>query len=286
MSLSLSAGQRRGSLTHFAQNHVALTVAACVSLGAAAGVLFGQVIMPEPPTVALEAESDDYRMIGYAAPAKRRSPAEARKCDTADVGCNPYLPVPQMNIEMGLKYAVQFVNGIEGTSLVAYLDTLARPPVWTIGHGTTRVNGVAVHKGMTCTQEECDRWSMEDMRVTALFVVAHTRVALTDWQLGALISFTYNEGVGTYLNSTVLEALNQGLYRVAADRLLEYDIAGGKRLRGLDTRRGRERAMFLGQGPQQFTTFIAPPVPTGVSGVVSTVSEADRLNQEQIDKFT
>lgn len=283
MSLSLSVGQRRGSLTHFAHNHIVLVAAVCISLGGAAGVLFGQAIMPEQGTALPEVESEDYRAIAYAAPAhKRRSLHTMPKCDAADAECNPYPAVPQMNIEASLKYAVQIVNTIEGTALVAYLDTLANPPVWTIGHGTTRVNGKLVYKGQRCTQEECDLWSMNDMRDAALYVVAHTRVALTDWQLGALTSFTYNEGVGTFYNSTVLAALNKGLYQVAADRLLEYDEAGGKRLRGLDTRRGRERAMFLGKGPQQFTTFIAPPVVDSVS----EVSDADRLNDEQIAKFT
>lgn len=286
MSHSLSAGQRRGSLTHFAHNHMILTVAVCVSLGAAAGMMLGHAIVPEPGTAMLEGDGEEYRMVGYAVPAQKRRPLAAPKCDAADAGCNPYLPVPQMNVEAGLKYAVQFINAIEGTSLVAYLDTMARPPVWTIGHGTTRIAGQPVKQGMHCTQEECDRWSLEDMRYAALYVVAHTTVALTDWQLGALISFTYNEGIGTFYNSTVREALNKGLYQVAADRLLEYDMAGGKRLRGLDTRRGRERAMFLGKGPQQFTTFIAPPVPSEAAKPISGMSEADRLNQMQIDKFT
>jgi lysozyme len=283
VSLSLSIGQRRGSLTHFAHNHILLVAAVCVSLGGAVGVLFGQIIVPEQGTALPELESDDYRAIAYGAPPahKRRSLHATPKCNAADIGCNPSLPVPKMNVEMGLKYAVQIVNTMEGTAMVSFLDTLASPHVWTIGHGTTRIKGLAVKQGMRCTQEQCDQWSMDDMRSAANYIVAHTAVALTDWQLGALISFTYNEGVGTFYDSTVREALNKGLYSIAADRLLEYDRAGGKRLRGLDTRRGRERAMFLGKGAIQFTTFIAPPVPDGVS----ELSDSDRLNGEQIAKF-
>jgi lysozyme len=286
VSVSLSP-QRRGSLTLFAHAHLALTLALCVSIAGAAGVLFAQAISPDNAVAVIESVSDDYRTIGYGAPVhKHRSLQITPTCNVGSAACNTYQMVPQMNVEAGLIYAVQIVDTIEGTALVAYLDTLANPHVWTIGHGTTRVNGQPVHQGMRCTQEECDRWSMEDMRSDALYVVAHTNVALTDWQLGALTSFTYNEGSGTYFDSSVREALNRGLYAVAANRLLEYDMAGGKRLRGLDTRRGRERAMFLGLGAKIFTTFIAPVVPTGVSAASATPSEADRLNQEQIDKYT
>jgi hypothetical protein len=36
------------------------------------------------------------------------------------------------------------------------VDHLARPPVWTIGHGTTQVDGVPVTSGMSCTCERAD----------------------------------------------------------------------------------------------------------------------------------
>ena len=150
-----------------------------------------------------------------------------------------------MNIATALGYAVTIVNGSEGFTASAFLDTLGSPEMWTIGHGTTRISGVPVHAGMTCTREQADLWAMADMTQAAHYVLKEVTVALNEFQLGALISFCYNIGDGNFRGSSVLEALNMGLYAVAADRLLEYDEAGGIIRGGLETRRGRERALFL-----------------------------------------
>jgi GH24 family phage-related lysozyme (muramidase) len=46
-----------------------------------------------------------------------------------------------MDIEPALRLAVPLVFAAEGCRLTAYLDRLAKAPVWTIGHGTTFVAG-------------------------------------------------------------------------------------------------------------------------------------------------
>jgi lysozyme len=171
-----------------------------------------------------------------------------------------------------LRYASACVFGTEGFRAKAYLDILARPPLWTIGHGTTHINGLAVYPGMACTLAQADAWSAVDMEAAALFVLHIVLVPLNDWQLGALISLTYNIGMGNFERSDILAALNRGLYLDAADHLLEYDMAGGKKVAGLDARRVRERALFL-CGTHVFPTPTAAPV----------VLTADDLNQRQID---
>lgn len=150
-----------------------------------------------------------------------------------------------MNIATALGYAVTIINGSEGFSPKAFLDTLPKPPVWTIGHGTTRVNGRPVMDGMVCTKAQADLWAMADMTDAAHFVLKCVKVPLNDWQLAAMVSFCYNVGATKFLASSVVEALNLALYQVAANRLLEYDHAGGVEVKGLETRRGRERALFL-----------------------------------------
>ena len=150
-----------------------------------------------------------------------------------------------MNIANALSNAVTIVNGSEGFTASAFLDTLASPELWTIGHGTTRIAGELVKPGTVCTREQADLWAMSDMTQAAHYVLKEVTVALNEFQLGALISFCYNIGDGNFRGSSVLEALNMGLYAVAADRLLEYDEAGGIIRGGLETRRGRERALFL-----------------------------------------
>jgi lysozyme len=161
-----------------------------------------------------------------------------------------------MNVEKALSYAVTLVNGAEGYRSVAYLDVLAKPAVWTIGYGTTRIAGKPVRQGMTCSAVAAHVWAMRDMQSACDHVLGAVKVAMTDGQLAAMISFTYNLGPGGFDRSSVLEALNRGFYAVAANRLLEYDEAGGVVYRGLETRRGRERNLFLLSGPG-FT--VTPP---------------------------
>ena len=68
-------------------------------------------------------------------------------------------------------------------------------------------------------------------------------VPLTQGQFDALVSFSFNVGLGTLQRSTLRAKLNRG--ESAADEFLKYCMAGGKILKGLQNRRIDERAMFL-----------------------------------------
>jgi lysozyme len=194
-----------------------------------------------------------------------------------------------MNIGQALGYAVTIVNGSEGYTPVAFLDTLASEPVWTIGHGTTRVAGQPVQPGMTCTREQADLWAMTDMTAAAHYVLEESKVPLNEFQLGALISFCYNIGDGNFRASSVLEALNLGLYTVAANRLLEYDEAGGVVRGGLETRRGRERALFLLGCPHGALTLAAERASVEQAAADAETAredaETDALNQASLDRI-
>lgn len=170
------------------------------------------------------------------------------------------------NVDAALRYCTQIIFGGEGFSSLAFLDRLPSVPIWTIGHGTTRIAGKLVTQGMTCTRAQADAWAAEDMRASALYVLHIVKVPLNDWQLAALTSFVYNIGAGNFARSSVKDALDLHQYQRAADRLLAYDMAGGRKYAGLDTRRARERALFL-------------TAPTHV------LSETDTLNQAQLDKL-
>ena len=115
-----------------------------------------------------------------------------------------------MNIASAMNYAAACVCGAEGFVTRAYLDRLAKPPVWTIGYGTTRINGKPVRADMVCTHDQALAWAAEDMRDAADFVLATVHVPLNDWQLAALISFCYNIGVGAFARSSVRSASRAG----------------------------------------------------------------------------
>jgi lysozyme len=63
--------------------------------------------------------------------------------------------------------------------------------------------------------------------------------------MDALVSFSFNVGLGTLQRSTLRQKHNRGDYAGAADEFLKYCKAGGKVLKGLENRRKDERAIYL-----------------------------------------
>ena len=70
-------------------------------------------------------------------------------------------------------------------------------------------------------------------------------VPLTQGMFDALVSFSFNVGLGTLQRSTLRQKLLREDKEGASDELLKYCMAGGKILKGLQNRRIDERAMFL-----------------------------------------
>ncbi|ECJ8612179.1 lysozyme [Salmonella enterica] len=133
----------------------------------------------------------------------------------------------------------------EGCKLTAYPDSRG---VWTIGTGHTgKVDGVAVHKGMAITQDTADRLLRDDLSWVERCIAERVTVVLNQNQYDALCSLIFNIGASAFISSTVRRQLNAGNYTAAADAFLKWSCAGSNPTI-LAPRRGRERAMFLGQG--------------------------------------
>lgn len=64
-------------------------------------------------------------------------------------------------------------------------------------------------------------------------------------QYSALVSFTFNIGIGNFSKSTLLKKLKQYDYNGASLELTRWVYANGKKLRGLIRRRESEKALFL-----------------------------------------
>ena len=76
-------------------------------------------------------------------------------------------------------------------------------------------------------------------------VATYCPVPLTQGQFDALVSFSFNVGLGTLQRSTMRQKVIRGDMAGAAEELLKYCMAGGKILKGLQNRRIDERAVFL-----------------------------------------
>lgn len=69
---------------------------------------------------------------------------------------------------------------------------------------------------------------------------------LTQSRFDALVSFSFNVGLGNLQQSTLRMRHNRGDYAGAADAFLMWNKAGGRVLPGLVKRRHDERSMYLG----------------------------------------
>jgi lysozyme len=121
-----------------------------------------------------------------------------------------------------------------------YLDPVG---VWTIGYGHTENVGP---NSKPLTEREASALLQRDLDAKYAPTVARLDLPLNQNQFDALVSFVYNLGPGAISARTrVGKALRRHDWKAAADHLLEWDRAGGRRLPGLSRRRQAERALFL-----------------------------------------
>jgi lysozyme len=142
------------------------------------------------------------------------------------------------------EYAARFVAKWEGLLTTAYLDTIASPPVWTIGYGHSEYAAPPhVHAGERWSEAKAMDVLTRDLRATARAVDEKIHVRLTFRQRIALISAAYNLGIG--ILNVLAPMINAGHMKAAANKLLEYDHAGGVVVEGLSNRRKAERWLML-----------------------------------------
>jgi lysozyme len=159
-----------------------------------------------------------------------------------------------MKERWSLIWAARFVARWEGFEAKAYLDEIASPPVWTIGYGHTG----GVRSGQVVTEAEARKLLAEDLRDAARAVAQKVKVPLTVRQRIALISIAFNVGPGVLDGTHLITDLNAGRYKAAADRLLEWNHAGGVVVEGLTRRREAERWMFLHDGRKARAVPVSP----------------------------
>jgi lysozyme len=142
---------------------------------------------------------------------------------------------------------IKFIQSFEGFSSKAYDDGVG---VWTLGWGTIQYeNGVRVKKGDEVTVARALELFMHDLSRFEVAVRKNVKVPLNQNQYDALVSFTYNVGIGGFSGSSLLSKLNSGNYQGAADGLLSWNKGrvGGvlREIKGLTRRRKAERDLFL-----------------------------------------
>ena len=122
--------------------------------------------------------------------------------------------------------------------------------LWTVGVGHLIGDGKLLPDSYnrTFTQEEIDGLLKSDLRRFELGISKMLpNVPLRQCEFDCLVSFAFNLGLGTFQRSTLRQALLRGDKTQAMESLVKYCRAGGKILKGLQTRRLDERALFEGK---------------------------------------
>jgi lysozyme len=119
--------------------------------------------------------------------------------------------------------------------------------LWTVGVGHLIGDGKLLPDSWnrTFTEVEIDGLLKSDLRRFELGISKMLpNVPLRQCEFDCLVSFAFNLGLGTFQRSTLRQALLRGDKKAAMESLVKYCRAGGKILKGLQTRRLDERALF------------------------------------------
>ena len=170
--------------------------------------------------------------------------------------------------------AINLIKQYEGLRLTAYQDSVG---IWTIGYGTTTINGVAVYEGQTITQAQADEYLLEHMQSNVSPIInTKVKAPITQSMYDALCCFTYNLGSGNLSKSTLLKELNTTKYLDTATSFLDYNKAGGVVLAGLTKRRSAEKDLFLKDGVPSISGDLTPV--QGVNTPVDSSNTSSGLN--------
>ena len=153
--------------------------------------------------------------------------------------------------------ALKIIREFEGCRLEAYKCPAG---VWTIGWGTTRLMDAPVRSGDKISQALADELLQNEVENLFGPGVLHLLPLAKQWkpeQVGAIVSFAYNLGLGALEDSTLRKRLLAGEEpcKVVREELPRWVHAGEAVLAGLERRRAAEVALFCGdkrlQSPPQ-----------------------------------
>jgi len=154
-----------------------------------------------------------------------------------------------MDKDLILYLALPLIRDFEGLRLKPYLCSAGVP---TIGYGSTFYEtGVRVRMNdPEISQDYATALLLGSVRATYLPAVLSACEGLeTEGQAAAVLSWTYNLGVGNLKASTMRKKINAQDWVGAAKEMLKWNKAAGKVNRGLTRRRGAEVKIFLDYSP-------------------------------------
>lgn len=151
---------------------------------------------------------------------------------------------------------IHLIKHFEG---VRYKPYMCSGNVWTIGCGHALyprqlVMNLADRAKFELKPEDNREWTKEEVDGLLKHDLQRFELGVlrllgslqpTQSEFDALVSFSFNLGLGTFQRSTVRSAFIRGDKTRAGEVLLKYCRAGGRVLKGLVRRRMAEHAMFM-----------------------------------------
>ncbi len=143
----------------------------------------------------------------------------------------------------------------EGFELTEYNDVAGLATIG-VGHLLTLserasksivIDGVSVDYSNGITEDQVYALLGQDLDRFEDAVNQRVTVDLEQNQYDALVSFSFNVGVGAFRDSTLLRLLNEGQYGEVPAQLLRWVKAGGKTVQGLVNRRENEIKLWNGE---------------------------------------
>ena len=139
-----------------------------------------------------------------------------------------------------------------GVALIKHYEGFYSKPyrcpagLWTVGYGHLIGDGLNLPDNWNrhFSIGELDVILKRDLVRFEQGVLRYITVPLSQPQFDALVSFSFNLGLGTLQRSTVRQKINRLDFKGAIQSLLRYDKAGSVALKGLTLRRRAEAKLM------------------------------------------
>lgn len=164
---------------------------------------------------------------------------------------------------------IAVIKKFEGLRLKAYKCPAG---VYTIGYGHTE-NVNADSEISELTADQILRKDLKRFEQT----INDMDLPLLQCEFDALVSFTFNVGIGNFNKSTLKKLLLQKKFFYAAKEFDKWVFAGGKKLSGLQNRRNKERKIFEGRKLEDYQD-------SELDSLIETLSDDLKHSQSEIKK--
>ena len=136
---------------------------------------------------------------------------------------------------------VALIKHYEGFKAKAYLDHGSDR--WAVGYGS-QASHYKITSKTVWSKEKADKVLRNELNERAATLCKYITAPITENQLAALVSISYNIGTGRLLKSSIFKYINENKPKKAANGFMQYVRAKGQVLRGLKFRRKLEKTLF------------------------------------------